>query len=128
MKALAVIAVFLVSWPALALDVTIGDLTDCTTWLEERDKLETWVHSHSHPPGDRMPWGAHMAGSWLIGFLQGYDYGCLTDKRSADGLDSEAGFKRLDRICRSAEKGTNLHMAAEKLIHLLHPELNSGLA
>jgi hypothetical protein len=46
----------------------------------------------------------HVAqGAWLIGFLEGYEWACPADKPLASGLDTEAVFERVDRICRSHE-------------------------
>ena len=60
--------------PAFALDATVGTVVTCTDWLEERDKTKAWIHGH--PRGEEMPRRGNIASTWLIGFLEGYSFGC----------------------------------------------------
>lgn len=118
MRTLLLILICSISWPAVALDLTVGTLTTCTTWLQERDKLKSWTHT-----GGEMPTGTYTPGAWLIGFLEGYDWACPKDKPRASGLNSEAVFERIDRICRSSRPGeTPLLLAALDLVKELDPQ------
>ena len=70
-----------------------------------------------------MPTGTQVPGAWLIGFLRGYDWGCLPDKSLTDGLDTGAVFERVDNICKSKPRPneTNLELAALELVKQLDP-------
>ena len=114
------ISISLISWSALALDVTVGDLTTCTKWLEERAKEKSWLQSPGPKKGE-MPTGTYLPSVWILGFLQGRDWSCLNRPRVASGLDTGAVFERIDNICRSSPEGANLHLAVEDLIEELDP-------
>jgi len=114
--AAGLVFICLLSWPAFALDVTMGDTWTCAKWLEARDELKNWRRH----PSNEIPRDTYVPSAWLIGFLEGYDRGCLTT--SAVGLDTEGVFERVDSFCRSAKPDTPLHLAASNLIEQLHPE------
>jgi hypothetical protein len=116
-------ATLLSAWPALALDQTIGDLKTCADWLQERSELKSWIKQPGHK--SPMPMGTHITGAWLIGYLQGYDKGCVHDEPVTKGLDTDALFERLDRICRSSKPRPEdyfLFLAADELIKQLDPD------
>jgi hypothetical protein len=70
-----------------------------------------------------MPMGIAVSGAWLIGFFEGYDAACPKDRPLASGLDSEALFERVDRICTSSRPGdTPLLLVAFDLVKELDPE------
>jgi hypothetical protein len=117
-KLILLLFICLIPLPALALDITVGDVTTCADWLHERDKLRSWVHS-----GGQMPTGTQLPGALLIGFLRGYDRGWLQDKSLTDGLDTGAVFERVDNICKSKPRPneTNLELAALELVKQLDP-------
>ena len=122
MRTLAVIIVCLISWPALALDPTTGTMT-CTTWLEARGKLNSWLQSHDVPHG-KMPTD-HVAGdAYLIGFIEGYDFACPLKKPRGSGLDTEAVFERANEICMSKGGHTPLLLIALDLVKRLDPQHN----
>jgi hypothetical protein len=74
-----------------------------------------------------MPRRANIAGAWLIGFLDGYDWGCLNSPGIAAGLDTGAVFERMDRICRAAaEPKQSLFSPTVALIEQLRPEYVGG--
>jgi hypothetical protein len=104
---LSVILVSLLSWPAFALDITPGAI-DCETWLQERHDPHTWA--------------ASPRGAWLIGFIEGYNFGCPNGGHLlATGLDSEGVYERVDRIC-SATRTRPLLLAALDLVKELDPQ------
>jgi hypothetical protein len=105
----------LTSWPAAALDVTVGDMTNCATWLQERAKQQSF---HG---GGELPRGTYLPGAWIIGFLEGYSWGCFKEKPLATGLDSVGVFERVDRICRSKTGDTPLLIVALDLVKELDP-------
>jgi hypothetical protein len=75
-----------------------------------------------------MPRGIQAPGAWLIGFLEGYDAACPKDKPLAAGLDSEAVFERVDRICSSSRTGdTPLLLVAFDLVKELDPQHTDSL-
>jgi hypothetical protein len=118
MRFLLLIFISLISWPALALDMTVGDATTCASWLQQREKLRAWTHT-----GGEMPTGTQIPETWLIGFLEGYSWACLKDEPLTAGLDSEAIFERADRICRSTRTGdTPLLLVAFDLVKELDPQ------
>jgi hypothetical protein len=120
MRFMILLLACLISWPAIALDLTVGETTNCTSWLQERDKLRSFIHSHS---GGEIPKGTFVPGAWLIGFLEGYDLACPKAKPLAAGLDMEAVFERVDHICRSAKPDdTPLLSVAIELIKQLDPQ------
>ncbi|HWX83357.1 MAG TPA: hypothetical protein VNZ48_07135 [Xanthobacteraceae bacterium] len=120
MRFLILLLACLTSWPAIALDLTVGETTNCTSWLHERDKLQSFIHSHS---GGEIPKGTFVPGAWLIGFLEGYDTACPKAKPLAAGLDTDAVFERVDRICRSTKTDdTPLLLAAMELVKQLDPQ------
>jgi hypothetical protein len=106
----------LIQWPALALDLTLGSLTTCSSWLQDRDKLKSYLRT-----GGEIPTGAQLQGTWLIGFLEGYSWGCLADRTITTGLDTEGVFERADRICRSAPGAKPLLLVALDLVKELDP-------
>jgi hypothetical protein len=56
-------------------------------------------------------------------FLEGYDAACPKEKALAAGLDSEAVFERVDRICSSSRTGdTPLLLVANDLVKELDPQ------
>jgi len=69
-----------------------------------------------------MPTGTRIPSAWLIGFLEGYDWGCGEKKRLTDGFDLHAIFERVDRICKSRAGETPFFMVALDLIKELDPE------
>jgi hypothetical protein len=108
----------LISGPAVALDLTVG-ATTCTYWLQERDKLQSFIHGHS---GVAIPTGTNVPGAWLIGVLEGYDLACRKAKPLASGLDTDAIFERVDGICRSEKSGDiTLLLVAWDLVKQLDP-------
>jgi hypothetical protein len=109
-----VMFVCLIAWPANALDYTAGDATNCGTRLQERSKLEPFIHQ-----GGQMPTG--IPGQWPIGFLEGWTWGCMHHKPHMDGLDSQAIFERVDNVCRANTGATPLHLVAADLIRELDP-------
>jgi hypothetical protein len=111
MRTLAFIIVCLISWPAQAFDATTGDMT-CTNWLEARDELKSWVHSHR----GKMPTGHNAGSGYLIGFIEGYDFACPLKKPRGSGLDTEAVFDRADDICKSKDGHTPLLLVAFDLV------------
>jgi hypothetical protein len=52
MRKLVLILFCLIARPALALDASVGTTTTCSSWLQERAKLATFLHGNR--PGD-MP-------------------------------------------------------------------------
>jgi hypothetical protein len=114
-KLILLLFICLIPLPAPALDLTVGDLTRCADWLHERDKVRAWAHS-----GGEMPTGSHVPGAWLIGFLQGYEWGCLQDKAPTNGLDTGAVFERVGNICKSKPQ-LALSLAVRELIKQLDP-------
>jgi hypothetical protein len=116
---LGVSSTALLSYPTLALDATVGDNTTCAKWLRDRGELSAWVKGHA--ANTPMPTSTHVEGAWLIGFLQGYSWGCLKDKPLADGLDTGAVFERLDRICKARPDGP-LSIVALDLVKELDPQ------
>jgi hypothetical protein len=120
MRTLAFVIVCLISWPALAFDLTIGDTVDCTRWLQERDKVKSFIHGGSR--GHEMPRGHYVPEMWLIGFIEGYSWACLKDKPLGSGLDQEAVFERADGICKSKEGNYPLHGVAVDLVKQLDPQ------
>jgi hypothetical protein len=120
MRALVLILFCLIARPALALDMTAGDMMTCSSWLQERDKLQTFIHGHT---GGELPMGTYVPSAWLIGFIEGYDWGCVKDKPLAAGLDSEAVFERVDRLCRSEKsRDITLRLIAWDLVKQLDPQ------
>jgi hypothetical protein len=111
-----VIFVCLIAWPANALDYTAGDATNCATWLQERSKLDSYIHH-----GGQMPTGTQIPGGWLIGFLEGWSWACVHCKPLTDGLDSRAVFERVDKICKAKTGATPLRLVAADLITELDP-------
>ncbi len=97
---------------AHALDASIGLTTTCANWLQDRADLET------------RPTAADLPSAWVIGFLQGYDWGCNAAKPLA--LDVTVVLERVDRICRSRAVGTSLMLVAQDLIEQLRAERGSG--
>ena len=123
--AAGLVFICLLSRPALALDQTYGNEWRCTDWLEARDKLNNWIHAPRHPAGEKMPTDDVVPSAWLIGFLEGYNWGCMHEDIAA-GLDTKAVLERVDRICRSARQ-IALWDAVRKLIEQLRPENVGGL-
>ena len=72
-----------------------------------------------------MPTDDVVPSAWLIGFLEGYNWGCMQEDIAA-GLDTKAVLERVDRICRSAPQ-IYLWDAVRKLIEQLRPENVGGL-
>jgi hypothetical protein len=124
--AAGLVFICLLSSPAFALDQTYGNEWRCTDWLEARDKVNNWIHGTSrHPPGEKIPTDDVVPSAWLIGFLEGYNWGCMQGDIAA-GLDTKAVFERVDRICRSTQQ-IYLWDAVRKLIKQLRPESVEGL-
>jgi hypothetical protein len=119
MRAFLLILFCLIARPALALDSSVGELTTCSSWLQERDKLATFIHSHS---GADIPRGTFVPGAWLIGFIEGYGWACPKEKPLAAGLDSDAVYERVDSICRTKSGDTPLLLAAMELVKQLDPQ------
>jgi hypothetical protein len=119
MRSLMLLLACLISWPAAALDVTVG-ATDCATWLQERAKEQSF---HG---GGELPTGTYLPSTWIIGFLEGYDWACPRAKPRTDGLDMGAVFERVDRICRAKTGGTPLLLVALDLVKELDPQ-HSGV-
>jgi hypothetical protein len=120
MRFLILLLACLILSPAIALDLTVGETTTCTSWLQERDKLQSFIHGHS---GGEIPRGTFVPGAWLIGFLAGYHTACPKVKSLASGLDMDAVFDRVDRICRSAKTGDiPLLLVATELVKQLDPQ------
>ena len=123
MRALVSIFISLISWSALALDVTVGDMTSCTKWLQERAEEKSWFQSSPAVRKGEMPTGTYMPGAWLLGFLAGHDWSCLSKPKGvASGLDTEAVFERVDNICRSSPGETPLLLAVRDLVEELDPQ------
>jgi hypothetical protein len=122
MRTLAFIIVCLISWPAQAFDATAGGAT-CTTWLEARDKLKSWVQSHAVTKGE-MPTDHKIWSGYLIGFIEGYDFACPLKKPRGSGLDYGAVFDRADDICKSKGGDTPLFLVALDLVKWLDPQHN----
>jgi hypothetical protein len=122
---LLVLSTSISAWPALALDLTVGQLTTCAVWLQERSELKSWIKrpdpNKSYGP---MPTGTQITGTWVIGYIEGYDKGCLHDEPITKGPDTEALFVRLDGICRSKTQPEHypLSLAADALIKQLDPD------
>jgi hypothetical protein len=121
MRTLAFITVCLISWPALAFDATTGTMS-CTTWLQERSKLQSWINPHTHH--GEMPSGSAIGGAYLIGFIEGYDFACPVKKPRGSGLDTEAVFERADELCKSRGGETPLLLVALELVKQLDPQHN----
>ncbi len=119
MRTLAIIIVYLISWPALGMDMTTGSMA-CSTWLEARAKLKSWVQPHARDLSEKMPTD-HVAGdAWLIGFIEGYSfsgvYACPSKKRLGDGLDTGAVFDIASSICISKGGDTPLLIVAAEMV------------
>ena len=97
----------------------VGVCFSPAAWLQERGKMKAWVKR-----GGEMPRGESVWGLWLLGYLEGYDWGCSQDKPTATGLDTEAVFERIDGICRSHAKpdAYPLLLAPQDLIKQLDPK------
>src|SRR5262249_30005825 len=115
------IFISLISWSALALDLTVGQLTTCTNWLEERAKEKSWFEANVAVRKGEMPKGTYLPGAWLLGFLAGHDWACGIPKGVASGLDTDAVFQRVDNICRSSPDA-NLELGALELLEELDPQ------
>jgi hypothetical protein len=105
-KAAFAAGLVLICWlssPAFALDETYGSEWRCTDWLEARDRLTNWIKTPRHPPGEeKVPTDTHIPRAWIIGFVEGYRWGCMiTD--IAPGLDTNGVLERVDRICRAGQ-------------------------
>jgi hypothetical protein len=121
MRTLAFVIVCLISWPALAFDLTTGAMR-CTTWLQERGKLQSWINPHTQHV--EMPSGSLIGGAYLIGFIEGYDWACPVKKARGSGLDTEAVLVRADQLCKSKGGETPLLLVALELVKQLDPQHN----
>jgi hypothetical protein len=121
MRTLAfIIIVCLISWPAQAFDATTGAMT-CTTWLQARGKLKSWLQSHDVPRG-QMPTDHNAGSGYLVGFIEGYDFACPLKKPRGSGLDTGAVFDRADDICKLKGGDTPLLLVALDLVKQLDPQ------
>jgi hypothetical protein len=118
MPALLMIFLCLISWPVNALDYTAGDATDCAKWLQERSKLQSFIHSG----GKEIPTGTYLPEVWLIGFLEGWSWACASRKPITDGIDTQGLLERVDKICKARSGATPLRLVVVDLLEKLSPE------
>lgn len=121
MRTLAVIIACLISWPALAFDLTVSDMS-CANWLRERAKLKSWINPHTRQ--SEMPSGTFAGGGFLIGFIQAYDFACPLKKSRGSGIDVDAILERADEVCKAKGGDEPLLLVALELVKQLDPQHN----
>jgi hypothetical protein len=127
MRTLVLLLVFLIAQPAFGLDTTAGSNTTCAAWLQGREEMKSYIRK----PSGSMPQIVPVAGSWVLGYLEGYEAACPAERTRTYGMDSNAVFDRIDAICMK-KPSLNLHLATAELIGQLddpqHPIPVAGIS